>query len=73
MSVEWTPEREVVLTAEELAQAIVDIRVINFPSLIGDRGGPTQKTKGIDTTVRDRDLDYAKAVITRITRNRKNG
>ena len=68
--VEWEKEKHTVLTAEEVAQAVVDLRVINFSSLIPDRGGPTQRSKGMETHVRERDLEYARALLTRIVRNR---
>lgn len=68
--VEYVPEKTVVLTAEEVARAMADLRRINFSSLIPDRGGPTQKSKGIETHVRERDLEYARALLTRIVRNR---
>lgn len=59
------------MTVEELAQAIVDIRVQNFPSLIGEGGPHSGKAQGISTEVRDRDVAYARALLTQVARNRK--
>ena len=67
---EWKPEKMVTLTAEELAQAIVDVRNINYGHLAQDRGVANMKRKGMTTEVRPMDIEYAKVLIRRITRNR---
>jgi len=58
------------MTVEELATAIRDVRVASFPSLIGDRGGPTQATRGIETDVRPADLQYARVLLKQVRLNR---
>lgn len=58
------------MTVEELAQAIVDIRVTNFKSLIKPTGPHGGNSQGISTEVRDRDIAYARALLTQVKKNR---
>ena len=70
--VEYKPEKRTLLAPEELAEAIRDVRVRAYPSLIPGTGLDTQRQKGMETNVRPADIDYAKALLRRININRRN-
>jgi len=59
------------VTIVELAEAIRDIRVANYPGLLRGTGGPTQHTKGASTEVTTADEQYAKALLLNVGLKRK--